>query len=353
MKNRKAKVSILVMLMIVTVGANIEASGGQIGGKNIVRCNGQTYGSHGPDNHWHRATKKGDRYYPDGDNLGFSNPCGGSSSSGNSNSGTSTKPSSNNSEQKRVAAEKAEAARVENERVAEAKRVEEERIEAERFEKERLEEEKRAKEEKERLENTTVNFIKLETKNKEYVQLDMEKRNIYLVDLPFPSIIEVDLQNKEAKYEVETDKAENFKESKIKVKVTSEDESQTKDYKYSILYIDTDKKFDGYSMSVRTSDKTIELLPENDHVRISNSDYKQLKKEGIKNLTINNTEFNEQEVKFDEKESRIQIIVMNGEYYIPLEVESGGSIVVGVAVTAAGAVAGAFGVHIYLRKKRR
>lgn len=360
MKNRKIKVSLLAMLMFITFGVSIEATGGQISSGNLVSCNGQLYGSHGPDNHWHRAAKKGNRYYPDGDNLGYSNPCGGGSA-------PAPAPASNNSEQKRVAAEKSEAARVENERIAaekaEAKRIEDERIEAERLEaekleeerleKERLEEEQRAKEEKERLENTTVNSIKLETKNKEYVQLDMEKRNIYLATLPFPSNVEVDLQNKDANYKVEIDKPENFKESKINVKVTSEDESQIKDYKYSILYIDTDKAFDEYKMSIKSNGGTIELVPDKDRVKISSSDYKALKKEGIKSLAINNIELNEREVKFDEAESRLQIIVLNGEYNIPLEVESSGSVVVDVAVTATGAAAGAFGVHTYLKKKRK
>lgn len=363
MKNMKKKLGMIFVLcaLLVTSGTTISASPGRVKGSSVISCNGKLYGQHSSDNHWHEAQKNSSGYYDSlGSSLGYSNPCGGGSA-------PAPAPASNNSEQKRVAAEKSEAARVENERIAaekaEAKRIEDERIEAERLEaekleeerleKERLEEEQRAKEEKERLENTTVNSIKLETKNKEYVQLDMEKRNIYLATLPFPSNVEVDLQNKDANYKVEMDKPENFKESKINVKVTSEDESQTKDYKYSILYIDTDKALDEYKMSIKLNGKTIELVPDKDRVKISSSDYKELKKEGIKSLTINNIELNEREVKFDEAESRLQIIVLNGEYNIPLEVESSGSVAAGVAVTATGAAAGAFGVHTYLKKKRK
>lgn len=51
MKNRKIKVSLLAMLMFITFGVSIEATGGQISSGNLVSCNGQLYGSHGPDNH--------------------------------------------------------------------------------------------------------------------------------------------------------------------------------------------------------------------------------------------------------------------------------------------------------------
>lgn len=342
-KYSKTLASICALGILLTANTiSVNATSGKLKSGSIKTCNGVSYGNHG-DGHWHRAVRRDSGFYPQGGNLGYTDPCGG---------GSSPTSSSNNSEQKRVAAEKAEAKHVEDERI-EADRLAAEKLEEERLEKERLEEEQRAKEEKERLENTTVNSIKLETKSKEYVQLDMEKRNIYLATLPFPSNVEVDLQNKDANYKVEMDKPENFKESKINVKVTSEDESQTKDYKYAILYIDTDKAFDEYKMSIKSNGGTIELVPDKDRVKISSSDYKALKKEGIKSLTINNIELSEREVKFDEAESRLQIIVLNGEYNIPLEVESSGSVAVGVAVTATGAAAGAFGVHTYLKKKRK
>ncbi|CAM4134810.1 hypothetical protein H9L01_02395 [Erysipelothrix inopinata] len=358
MKNRKIKVSLLAMLMFITFGMSIEASGGQISSGNVVSCNGQLYGSHGPDNHWHRASKKGNRYYPDGDNLGYSNPCGG---------GSAPAPASNNSEQKRVAAEKSEAARVENERIAaekaEAKRIEDERIEAERLEaekleaerleKERLEEEQRAKEEKERLESVEIDNIKLETKTKGFVPLNLNQSNIYLAEQPFPTNIQVDLKNKDASYKVEMDKSENFKESKINVEVTSEDESKSKKYVYSIIYIDENMKFDDYKITVISSGENIELSPGGNFMKISNKDYKHIKKFNIQGLKVNDTSIGGKELEFNEEENIIEVTTLSGRFSIPLEVESSGSVAVGVAVTATGAAAGAFGVHTYLKKKRK
>lgn len=367
MKNySKPLILICVLGLVSTKGAiQIEATSGKLKSGSIKTCNGVTYGNHG-DGHWHRAVRHDSGYYPQGGNLGYSDPCGATSSNA-SQSNQVAAPKADNSEQKRIAAEQAEATRVENERIAaekaeaqrqederiEAERIKAEKLEAERLEKERLAEEKRAKEEKKRLENTNVSAISLETKNKEHIKLDMEKRNIYLAAQPFLTDIEVDLQNGNAKYDVKIDELENFKESKMKIKVTSEDSSQEKEYEYTIMYIDADRELTDYEISLKTKTGKITLEPEKNSVKISGSDYKKLKKEGLQSLTINNMEFTDQEVKFDEEEKRIQIISLNGEYNIPLEVESNGSVATGIAVSAVGGGAGAYGVHTYLKKKRK
>lgn len=87
---RKMTALIFVLCFFSSV-LSIEASGGQISSSKITYCSGVSFESHGPDEHWHKAQKKGDRWYPEGPDLGYTHPCPSTPVANNS------KPASNNS----------------------------------------------------------------------------------------------------------------------------------------------------------------------------------------------------------------------------------------------------------------
>lgn len=90
----KKKHFVLIITLLIFNNSIVYASSGRLRGDSIVSCNGVTYGKHG-DGHWHRATKDGDRWYPDGDSLGYSSPCN-QESSINSNTQSSNSNDTNN-----------------------------------------------------------------------------------------------------------------------------------------------------------------------------------------------------------------------------------------------------------------
>ena len=95
----KKKHFVLIITLLIFNNSIVYASSGRLRGDSIVSCNGVTYGKHG-DGHWHRAIKDGDRWYPDGDSLGYSSPCNQESSinsnTQSSNSNTNNNTNSNN-----------------------------------------------------------------------------------------------------------------------------------------------------------------------------------------------------------------------------------------------------------------
>lgn len=82
----------LIIILLAIIPIQTYATSGRLKGGSIVSCNGVTYGQHG-DGHWHKATKNGDRWYPDGASLGYTSPC---SQQTSANSNTQTYNNSNN-----------------------------------------------------------------------------------------------------------------------------------------------------------------------------------------------------------------------------------------------------------------
>lgn len=73
---KKVKVYLLFVTIIVLVsGYDVYASPGTLSKNSIISCGGVTYGSHG-DGHYHRAEKRGTRWYPQDDAIYANNPCG-------------------------------------------------------------------------------------------------------------------------------------------------------------------------------------------------------------------------------------------------------------------------------------
>ena len=68
------KIIFILVLLILPFNV-VFASSGALKGDSIVSCNGNYYGKHGKDNHWHVAEKKSGRWYPQGSAI-YSNPCG-------------------------------------------------------------------------------------------------------------------------------------------------------------------------------------------------------------------------------------------------------------------------------------
>jgi hypothetical protein len=71
---------ILYVLALFSIGVfsafslSANATGGYLKANSICTANGVTYGQHG-DGHWHRAEKKGSKWYAVGNSLGKNNPC--------------------------------------------------------------------------------------------------------------------------------------------------------------------------------------------------------------------------------------------------------------------------------------
>lgn len=63
----------MLILIILIMPLNVEASGGKLRSETIVTCNGRVYGQHGSDNHWHKAGDDG--ITASGDSLGTDWTC--------------------------------------------------------------------------------------------------------------------------------------------------------------------------------------------------------------------------------------------------------------------------------------
>lgn len=82
MKARKMKkriiyyLTLVVSLLMLNMSlSQVNASSGKLKTASIIECNGQHYGQHSSDNHYHKATKHDAGWYPQGENLGTKNPC--------------------------------------------------------------------------------------------------------------------------------------------------------------------------------------------------------------------------------------------------------------------------------------
>ena len=81
---------LIILLLLLLPNNDIFATSGRLKGNSITNCNGQNYGKHGKDNHWHAAEKRGDYWYANGSPLN-ENPCQNTSSD-------SLKPNNNKTE---------------------------------------------------------------------------------------------------------------------------------------------------------------------------------------------------------------------------------------------------------------
>lgn len=66
---------LLLLMVTLLLPINVLATSGKLQGDSITSCNGQSYGKHGKDNHWHVAIKQGDYWYPNGEQVLSNNPC--------------------------------------------------------------------------------------------------------------------------------------------------------------------------------------------------------------------------------------------------------------------------------------
>lgn len=67
---------ILIISVFVLFITSVYATPGELISSSITSCNGNTYGNHDEDKHWHTALKNSDgSYNANGDSLGINNPC--------------------------------------------------------------------------------------------------------------------------------------------------------------------------------------------------------------------------------------------------------------------------------------
>lgn len=93
---RRSAIAILLFGILLLLPNDVYATPGFLKKDSIKTCpNGNTYGYHSQDNHWHAATRSGsdDRWRASGDPLP-GDPCPSSGASGNNNSSSSTSSSS-------------------------------------------------------------------------------------------------------------------------------------------------------------------------------------------------------------------------------------------------------------------
>ena len=72
MKRKAASVLLFISIIFSTLPA--VASSGALRKASICFKNNVAYGQHG-DGHWHRAVKRGERWYAVGGSLGTQSPC--------------------------------------------------------------------------------------------------------------------------------------------------------------------------------------------------------------------------------------------------------------------------------------
>ena len=68
------KIKAVLLFVIIFLFMNVDASNGPLKQDSIIECNGTYYGKHGTPAHWHKATKKNDRWVSVGDEVDIP-PC--------------------------------------------------------------------------------------------------------------------------------------------------------------------------------------------------------------------------------------------------------------------------------------
>ncbi len=101
MKSKKLLISILVLFVfLININVEVEATQGKLKSATICKgSDGNYYGQHSSDNHWHAAVEHTNGWYALGNPLGY-NPCSSNSSSSSSvssSSNSNTSSSANNS----------------------------------------------------------------------------------------------------------------------------------------------------------------------------------------------------------------------------------------------------------------
>ena len=300
LKTIKISLVVILCLLISTSGVVVDASSGKLKGASIINCSGTNYGHHG-DGHWHKATKHDAGWYPNGANLGYSNPCG----------ETQAAPKTPVIKESAEAKEKREQAAREAE---EKKQAEEAAKEAQRLEKERLDEEARLIAIEEEAERVRIENLRLNDTSVEDVVLGdlslTSSSGILLIDYKDDISPIIKTNNEKASYTSNiTSKRTPFKLNDIVIDVSSENGESTETLTYRFFDLGSKQELleqdvsITYSLNGKTESINLNYIEEG---RVLN--FGTLSKTDASNLAIDAININGHVIEFE----GINHLVQNG-----------------------------------------
>lgn len=293
LKAIKVSLVITLCLLIGTSGISVDASSGKLKGASIINCNGTNYGHHG-DGHWHKATKHDAGWYPNGENLGYSNPCGGSQAAPKS---SVVKESAADKAKREQAAREAE----------EKKQAEAAAREAERLENERLAEEARIKAEAEEAERIRLENIRLNDVSIQEVVVDGNtlptSSAVLLMDYRKNLDLVIKTKNENASSVATTSsKREAFKVNDIVVNVISENGEIEKSTMFSFFDLGSKEELLKQKVSIiYTLNSGTESISLNETTSGLAIDFGTLSSSDVSNIVINAININGHVIQLDEK----------------------------------------------------
>ena len=237
---RKMTALIFVMCFFGSM-LNVEATGGQISSKKIKYCSEVPYGRHGDDYHWHKAQMKGDRWYPDGPNLGYSDPCPNASLESTNHipsNSLAKNPSSNEKSQSdflKIAQEEAKIIEQQKKAKIEADRKSKEEAERLKFEEEKIIQQVKTKQEEEKKEKLKLNNTKLHSVKAKGFQ-NLANNDIVYSDLDEDILIKT--VNEKATYKLyEVSTILPFTRGLVQVNVVSENRNHEESHTIDVFKV--------------------------------------------------------------------------------------------------------------------